>query len=135
MNISQLTGGMPDGVQASSGRGAREQRNVNAEAAGSKGVAQDVVSTKESSPKSDSPAQVNEQQLREALENVSKAVSSMNSNLEFTMDEETGIRVVKVVDKTNGEVIRQMPSEEVVEMAKSLEGMKDKVSVLLRDAA
>ncbi len=59
--------------------------------------------------------------LDSSLEKVSKLVASYARELKFSQDEETGIKVVKVVDSASGEVIRQMPSEEVLKIAQSLD--------------
>ncbi len=43
---------------------------------------------------------------------------------EFEVDEDTDKMVVKVIDKETGEMIRQMPSEEVIRIAKVLGKMQ-----------
>ncbi len=73
-----------------------------------------------------------ERDLRGALEKVNKLVSAYSSELKFSVDEETGIDVVKVIDKSTDEVIRQMPSEEMLKIAQSLDKI---VGVLFRDKA
>lgn len=45
-------------------------------------------------------------------------------NLDFSIDEETGTFVVKVIDKDSGEVIRQLPTEEVLRIAEQLDEMR-----------
>lgn len=44
-------------------------------------------------------------------------VSSLNKNLRFSVDEKSGREVISVVDKASGELIRQIPSEEMLELA------------------
>ena len=46
--------------------------------------------------------------------------TTSSSDVQFTVDDESGIRVIKVVDPETKEVIRQMPSKEAVEIAKAL---------------
>jgi len=63
---------------------------------------------------------------------VNDMVKTMGRELEFSVDEETHLRLVKVVDTQTHEVIRQFPSEEVVQIAKALDRLqglliKDKV--------
>lgn len=73
------------------------------------------------------PSQANtasRQELEKAVEAVQKFTEPMASNLQFTIDEETGIRVVKVVDTSSQEVIRQMPSEEMLQIAKALDRLQ-----------
>ncbi len=52
--------------------------------------------------------------------------------LEFEVDEDTDKMVVKVIDKETGETIRQMPSEEVIRIAKVLGKMQ---GMLVRETA
>lgn len=73
---------------------------------------------------------VNAVSLKEAMQKINQTMAS--SNLQFTVDEETGMNVVKVVDTETKEVIRQMPSEEVLVIAKVLDQLQ---GLLLRDKA
>lgn len=73
-----------------------------------------------------------DEEVREAIAKVNEMVSSMDRGLEFSVDEETNIKIVKVVDTQSKEVIRQMPSEEVVQISKWLDKLQ---GMLLRDKA
>ena len=42
-------------------------------------------------------------------------------NVTISLDDDTGITVVKVVDKNTKEVVRQIPSEEMLAIAKALD--------------
>jgi flagellar protein FlaG len=66
----------------------------------------------------------NPQQIEEAVKAVQKFVQPMASNLQFTIDEETGIKVVKVIDTATKDVIRQFPSEEILQIAKALDKLQ-----------
>jgi flagellar protein FlaG len=46
----------------------------------------------------------------------------MNRYLEFQVDEQSGRTVVTVKDRNTGEVIRQIPSEEILRLARNLSG-------------
>ncbi|MDR0278996.1 MAG: flagellar protein FlaG [Paucimonas sp.] len=59
--------------------------------------------------------------LKEAVKGLQDYVQSLQRNLEFSVDESTGTTVVKVVARDSGEVIRQIPSETALELAKSLQ--------------
>ena len=61
-----------------------------------------------------------EAQLNEAVKATNDFVQSVNSNVEFTIDKDTGKNVIKVIDTTTKEVIRQFPSEEMLSIAKAL---------------
>lgn len=75
---------------------------------------------------------VNPSSLKQATEKLNQAMRMMASNLQFTVDEETGIDVVKVVDTDTKEVIRQFPSEEVLAIAKAFDQLQ---GLLVRDKA
>ncbi len=65
-------------------------------------------------------------QVKNAVENVNRAVQNMahGSNVEFIVDKDTKINVIKVVDKTTSEVIRQFPSEEILSIAKAIDTLQ-----------
>lgn len=67
------------------------------------------------------------EQTKNAIDEINKTMASMSRNLEFAVDDDTHITVVKVVDTQTHDVIRQIPSEEVVAIAKAL----DKIQGLL----
>lgn len=62
--------------------------------------------------------------LRRATEKINQTIKMMANNLQFTVDEDTGIDVVKVVDTETKDVIRQFPSEEVLAIAKALDQLQ-----------
>ena len=66
-------------------------------------------------------------QVKEAIENINKAVQTMAQDLEFSIDEDSDRTIVKIIDNQTKEVIRQVPSKEILEIAKAL----DKVQGLL----
>lgn len=63
-------------------------------------------------------------QIKEAVKATNDFVSLVNSAVEFTVDDDTQLTVVKVIDKGTKEVIRQIPSEEMLALAKALDTMK-----------
>lgn len=50
-------------------------------------------------------------------------LASQQRNLQFTIDEYTGRSIVSVVDAETGDVIRQIPGEEVLRIARALDEM------------
>jgi len=66
-------------------------------------------------------------EVRASVDKINKTIQTLDRNLEFTIDEDTKLNVVKVVDKITKDVIRQFPSEEALVIAKAL----DKVQGLL----
>ena len=62
--------------------------------------------------------------LEAATQSVREFVKPINSNIEFSVNHDTGQLVVKIIDRATKEVIRQMPSEEVLAIAKALDSIK-----------
>ena len=61
-------------------------------------------------------------QINQAIDNINKAMQKTSSGIEFTVDKDDKDRViVKVVNQATREVIRQMPTEEALEIAKALD--------------
>lgn len=60
-------------------------------------------------------------EVRASVDKINKTIQTLDRNLEFTIDEDTKLNVVKVVDKITKDVIRQFPSEEALVIAKALD--------------
>ena len=69
-------------------------------------------------------AVVSQQKLNEALESINKAMREQSTNLEFEVDGESDRTIVRVVDQKTGDVIRQVPTKEAMEIAKSIDRMQ-----------
>jgi len=68
-------------------------------------------------------------EVRQAVSEINEIVQSVQRDLSFNMDEDSGKTVIKVVDTESGELIRQIPSEEVLAIASQLrEFQEDAVS-------
>lgn len=61
------------------------------------------------------------EQLDRAMGEVKKALAPVARNLQFSIDDETGRSIVKVVDASTNEVIRQFPSEELLAITRSID--------------
>jgi flagellar protein FlaG len=57
-------------------------------------------------------------QVEQAVRKVNSALELREVGLQFEVDKDTDKLIVKVIDRSTGEVIRQIPNEEVVRMAK-----------------
>jgi flagellar protein FlaG len=66
-------------------------------------------------------ATVETERVVEASQQVEQFFQSVRRNLQFREDAVSGRVVVSVIDAETGEVIRQIPPEQVVRMARSLE--------------
>lgn len=67
-----------------------------------------------------------------AVDQLNDAVQLFNNQVQFSVDPETGSRVVKVVDKTTNQVISQIPSEDALRISKALGDFK---GLLVKDTA
>jgi len=65
-----------------------------------------------------------QQELEQAVKNVNDFVKPINNTLSFNLDQDTGQTVIKVVDLSTREVIKQIPTEEMLAIAKALDTMK-----------
>lgn len=59
--------------------------------------------------------------LEEAVTHLKEYLQNINRNLEFSIDKDSGRTLVKVIDADTDEVIRQIPSEDIVRMSRNLE--------------
>ncbi len=85
---------------------------------------------KETQPLPESKPQENKasgQEVKQAVEQIQEVVNNLAQNLRFSIDEDTGKTVVKILDSQTQEVIRQFPTEEALSIARTL----DKVQGLL----
>lgn len=66
-------------------------------------------------------------QVEQAIKRINKTLENLGQGLEFSVDTDSHRTVVKVVEQKTKEVIRQIPTEEALQIAKAL----DQVSGLL----
>jgi len=66
--------------------------------------------------------------LKQAVSTLNDFVQTIQRNLEFSVDKESGVMVVKVVDAKSEKVIRQIPSEEAIKLARSVAEHNDDVA-------
>ncbi|MEC6821927.1 flagellar protein FlaG [Photobacterium piscicola] len=57
---------------------------------------------------------------QERIKQIEQVLQQCNRSLRFHQDEETGKQIATIVDKTSGEVIRQVPAQELLELNKNL---------------
>ena len=71
-------------------------------------------------------------ELSQAVKHINQAIKSMAPGIEFSIDEDVHTTVVKVVDVTTREVLRQMPSTETLEIARTIDKLQ---GLLIRQQA
>ncbi len=62
-------------------------------------------------------------QLEKVAQQLQDFVGEMNRGLEFSVDKDSGRDVIKVIDKTSGDLVKQFPSEEVLTLVAKLSEM------------
>jgi len=61
------------------------------------------------------------EQLQTAINTVNRSLKNSNQNVQFSLDADTNKMVVRMVDAETGEVIRQVPSDAVLAIARSID--------------
>lgn len=114
MNIESIQSNVVSartGIDASGG--------VRAKSAGqSPSAANEVVKQSSSSSPNDRTA------LEHAVKRLSEFVSSNRPEMNFSVDETSGVQVVKIIDSQSKQVIRQIPSEEAIQIAQALDKLQ-----------
>jgi flagellar protein FlaG len=67
---------------------------------------------------------VSREQVESAVSTIQEFVQSVRRNVNFTLEDGSGRIVVKVTDASSGNIIRQIPSEEALQLAESLEEVR-----------
>lgn len=62
--------------------------------------------------------------VAEAVQLLADFVNKIRPELSFSVDEASGVHVVRIVDTTTKEVIRQFPSEEAIQLAQALDKLQ-----------
>jgi flagellar protein FlaG len=57
-----------------------------------------------------------------------KKMSQLNVHLKFELSEDRSKNIVKVMDQTTGDVVRQMPTEEFLKMAERIDAIMSQLS-------
>ena len=87
-------------------------------------------------PLTEQQQQQSQQDEQSVLQSMQRLADSSNQlaelqtrGLEFSTAQESGRTVVKVIDKENGELIRQIPSEEFMQMADKISDLSEQINV------
>lgn len=125
MEVQQVSGSGTQGFQPAVKTSAPDVKSQSAESA----VPVAVVTAQAVQQAAAMPSA---EEVKQSVEKINKTIHAMNSNLQFSVDEDTKKNVVKVVDMQTKDVIRQIPSPEVLAIAKALDKLQ---GLLVRDKA
>ena len=67
------------------------------------------------------PNNVSAEELAQAVEEIQNRLDAMGTRLNFAVNKEPDAVVVKVTDRLSGELVKQIPSEEVLALRKKLQ--------------
>lgn len=74
----------------------------------------------------------NQLSVQEAVKHLESFVSIARADISFSIDEASGVQVVKVMDRQSKEIIRQFPSEEAIRIAQALDQLQ---GIFVKDKA
>ncbi|NDI86644.1 flagellar protein FlaG [Undibacterium crateris] len=63
-------------------------------------------------------------QVTKAVADINKSIQSLSQDLQFSVDKDSDKVVVKIIDQQTKQVLRQIPSEEALEISKSLDKLQ-----------
>ena len=106
--ISSTTGQLPEQV-------VRQNTPTDAE------VVAKVVNTVIKPSNVSQAAQPSQEAVVKTAQQLESFVASMGRDLSFSVDSTTGYHVVRVTNPQTGEVVRQLPSEELLKIAQTME--------------
>jgi flagellar protein FlaG len=66
--------------------------------------------------------------LKQAVDKLNDYIQNVQRNLQFSIDKDSGAMVVKVIDAKSEKVIRQMPTEETLRLARHLAEDKEDIT-------
>ncbi len=75
-------------------------------------------------PAAESPPSLAREQVQEVVRQLQRVSEPVAQNLQFMVDGETGKTVIRVVDGATKEVIRQIPNEEVLAIARAMDRLQ-----------
>jgi len=75
------------------------------------------------------------EELESAVRNLNDYVQNVQRNLQFNIDDDSGHTIIKVIDSETEELIRQMPSEEVLAMSRHLREMEEQQGMIFQQEA
>jgi flagellar protein FlaG len=64
------------------------------------------------------------EEVQTAVEKIQEYIRKAASDIKFSIDEDSGRTVVKVIDRETEEVIRQIPSQEALDLAQALDKLQ-----------
>jgi flagellar protein FlaG len=83
-----------------------------------------ILTNNSSKPLLGERAELSVSEVLEVVQKANVALSSSQSNLKFMMDNDNGKPIVQIIDRETQEVLKQIPSVEMLKIAKAIEKMQ-----------
>lgn len=87
-------------------------------------AAMDVQRPVEASKKVAQEMPLDHQTVGKMVERMNERIQHVTRDIRFSVDEDTDKVVVKIIDHHSGEVVRQIPSEELLKLAERLDDLR-----------
>jgi flagellar protein FlaG len=75
------------------------------------------------------------EEVETAVRNLNDYVQNVQRNLQFNIDDDSGHTIIKVIDSETEELIRQIPSEEVLAVARHLRETEEQQGMIFQQKA
>ena len=83
-----------------------------------------------------STQEVSAEKVKEVVEQLNKHAQAINRDLLFSVDDDSGRTVIKVVNSDTAELVRQIPSEEVLRLSETIrESLESSTGVIVQTSA
>jgi flagellar protein FlaG len=82
-------------------------------------------------PAQQSSQEVSAEELQQVVAQLNDHVQQIQRDLQFSVDDSSGRTVIRVVDSQTEEVVRQIPSEEVLRISRNLQEQLEDVTGLI----
>ena len=125
--VSDRAAATPDGTAAQNGAQATQSAALSPSMS-----AAAVVAPKPPEAVSDAQRAADNARLDKAVEDINRFLKPVASSIQFSVDEESGRTLVKVIDTTTNDVLRQFPSKEALAMSSELSKLQ---GMLVREKA
>lgn len=138
VKISPVTVIKPDKQQVDErGQPTVNRQNVGLFVAGQNATSEDAVNAFSLSSVDDksAKAKANAETVKQAVDQGNSLLQAVRRNLQFKVDDATKETVIKIVDSESGEVVRQIPSEEMLSFVKRMQELEGQQGSVIQDRA
>jgi len=94
-------------------------------------AAETIKSGKELPPEKQQTQEVTTEELQQVVSQLNDHVQMIQRDLHFSVDDASGKTVIRVVNSETDELVRQIPSEEVLQISRSLKEQVENITGLI----